>query len=56
MGKDKVNVGFEIEIDEECKTRKIFAVHRNKQIKVQLKCNVSLVAYYGFEGDIDQEN
>jgi hypothetical protein len=49
MGKDKANVGFEIEIEEECKARKIFTVYRNRETKLQLNCGVSLTAYYGLE-------
>lgn len=51
MGKNKANIGFEIEVDGECKTRKIFTVHRNQQTKIQLKCGVSLTAFYGFESE-----
>jgi hypothetical protein len=49
MGKNKANIGFEISVDGECKTQKVFAVYRNQQTKIQLNCGVSLIAYYGFE-------
>ena len=49
MGKNKANVGFEIEIDKKCKTRKIFKVYQNQPTKLQLNCGVILTAYYGFE-------
>ncbi|MGI8556273.1 MAG: hypothetical protein ACR2LT_07965 [Pyrinomonadaceae bacterium] len=53
MGKNKVNVGFQIaegmDSDDKCKTQKIFAVYRNQKTKVKLRCGVNLIAYYGFE-------
>lgn len=51
IGKDSAKVGFKIEIDEKCKTRKVFMVYRNQQTKIQLNCGVSLVAYYGYESE-----
>lgn len=49
LGKDKSNLSFEILVGENCKSRKIFKIYRNRQNKLQLKCGVSLVAYYGVE-------
>lgn len=50
MGKDKSNVNFAISTGGgECQTQKTFTVYRNRQTKLQLKCGISLTAYYGFE-------
>ena len=45
----KTKVNFKIEVTDGCKTQKAFTVYRMQQTKIQLKCGVSLVAYYGFE-------
>lgn len=50
-GKGKANVGFEIEVDGECKTRRIFTVYRNHQTKLKLNCGVSITVYYGFQSE-----
>lgn len=51
ISKNTARVNFKAEIfadSKECKTRKIFTVYRNRQTRLQLKCGVSLIAYYGF--------
>lgn len=48
-GKAPTKVKFQIKVTNNCKTQKIFTVHRKRQTKIQLNCGVNLVAYYGFE-------
>lgn len=38
-----------------CKTRKEFFVRRNQQTKLHLGCRVKLVAYYGFEQIVEEQ-
>lgn len=47
--KTKISVIFNIEVNDGCKTQKTFMVYQKRQSKIQLKCGVSLVAYYGVE-------
>jgi hypothetical protein len=49
VNKNLAKINFKIEVDDNCKTRRIFTVYRNKETKIRLNCGVSLIAYYGFE-------
>lgn len=51
INKNKSRIVFNIELTDECKTQRIFNVSRNRQTKIQLDCEVELIAYYGFEGE-----
>ena len=51
MGTAKANVGFDIFVDDECKTRKTFKVVKNRKTELNLSCGVKILAYYGFEGN-----
>ena len=55
MGQNNTNIGFEIKVDE-CVTRKVFSVRRNRRAMIKLGCGTKIVAYYGFQGDTDLQN
>jgi hypothetical protein len=55
LGRTKVNVGFSISVNDECRTRRVFSVRRGERTKIVLPCGVNLTAYYGLKGDTNKD-
>ncbi len=55
FAKVKQNFILSVDVNDSCKIQQNFFVMDNKTIKLKLKCNVDLVAYYSFESEKEEK-
>lgn len=47
-------VSFNINVSDECKTKKVFTVYRAKKIRLKLRCGVILTSRYGLASEKEE--